>query len=297
MEKSIDCLIVTYNRLDLLKECIKAVLNQEVKPKNIIVVNNNSTDDTKVYLDKLSKKLINLKILNLKENLGGAGGFNAGFKYFIQSSSSDYLWLMDDDAIPYKETLKELINPVEKINDFGYLASYVEWSDGNPCKMNIPNLSPDWIDKLKLGLIKIDSASFVSLLIPRKTIKKVGYPIKDFFIWGDDMEYTTRIKKYGYNSYLVVNSQILHKIYKNIPPDVIKETNPNRIKRYFFESRNVTYIFKQYYGFKGLIRELARYSFISLKLLFSHSKYKKRKIKYLFKGTIAGVFFNPKIEK
>ena len=47
MGKKADCLIVTYNRLDLLKECIQAVLCQKIIPNNIIVVNNNSTYSTR----------------------------------------------------------------------------------------------------------------------------------------------------------------------------------------------------------------------------------------------------------
>lgn len=296
MKRTADCLIVTYNRLNLLKECIQAVLHQKMKPTNIIVVNNNSTDGTDNYLKKISNQLSNLKILNLNENLGGAGGFNAGFKYFIQNSSSDYLWLMDDDAIPNNLTLKNLLSATDLLEDFGFLASDVRWTNNEPAKMNVPNITKDWNKKINLGLVKIKSASFVSLLIPRKVIEKVGYPIKDFFIWGDDMEYTTRIVKANYEAFLVINSQIMHKIYKNIPPDIIKETKPDRIKRYYFESRNVTYIYKKYHGFKGLCRELARYSYISLRLIFSNSKFKSRKLKYLIKGTIVGVGFNPKVE-
>lgn len=147
MKRTADCLIVTYNRLNLLKECIQAVLHQKMKPTNIIVVNNNSTDGTDNYLKKISNQLSNLKILNLNENLGGAGGFNAGFKYFIQNSSSDYLWLMDDDAIPNNLTLKNLLSATDLLEDFGFLASDVRWTNNEPAKMNVPKITKDWNKK------------------------------------------------------------------------------------------------------------------------------------------------------
>lgn len=290
----VDCVIVTYNRLSLLKECLKAVLNQKYKVNNIIVVNNNSTDNTEEFLNERMTDTINLKVVNMKQNLGGAGGFNIGFKYFMNKSNGNYLWIMDDDAIPHEDTLLELINKIPQAKPFGFLASNVKWIDGKPAVMNKP---------MKIGrdsntnLIKIKSASFVSLLFPRDVIKDVGYPIKDFFIWGDDFEYCTRITQAGYKSYFVKNSTIVHKIYKNIPPNIIKETDKSRIKRYFYESRNLVYIFKNYYGSIGLIREILRYCFICLKLIFSNTRYKLKKIGYIIKGTVAGITFNPKIEK
>lgn len=290
----VDCLIVTYNRLSLLKECLRAVLNQKYQVNNIIVVNNNSTDATEEFLSGSKADIANLKVINMKQNLGGAGGFNVGFKYFMNKSNGEYLWIMDDDAIPHEDTLLKLIKEVPQVKSFGFLASNVRWIDGKPAVMNKPvKIGKD----PKTNLIKIKSASFVSLLFPRYVIENVGYPIKDFFIWGDDLEYCTRITQAGYRSYLVKNSTIVHKIYKNIPPDIIKETDKSRVKRYFFESRNLVYIFKKYYGSIGLIREILRYGFICLKLIFSNTKFKFRKINYVVKGTIAGITFNPKIEK
>ena len=52
----VDAVIVTYNRLKLLKECISAVLNQTKSINNIIVVNNSSSDGTPEYLKELRKK-------------------------------------------------------------------------------------------------------------------------------------------------------------------------------------------------------------------------------------------------
>ena len=49
MNKKVDCIVVTYNRLSLLKECLVALLDQEYSLNKIYVINNNSTDETKEY--------------------------------------------------------------------------------------------------------------------------------------------------------------------------------------------------------------------------------------------------------
>lgn len=293
----VDAVIVTYNRLKLLKECISAVLNQTKSINNIIVVNNSSSDGTPEYLKELRKKNEKVKIINLKMNIGGAGGFNAGLKYFFNESNSDFAWIMDDDAIPFPNTLENLVLPIENDIRFGFLASNVRWIDDSTCVMNIPRISRTWYKGTENNLINIDSASFVSLLIPRKTIEKIGFPIADFFIWGDDVEYTTRITKNGLPGYFVLDSKLIHKIYKNITTNIFQETDKNRIKRYFYDRRNNIYINKEFYGFSGVLKQIIKCVLICLRLVFSKSKYKRMKIKFVIEGTVKGFFFDPKVEK
>lgn len=72
---TISAVIVTCNRINLLKECLNAVHHQAYKPEQIIVLNNASTDGTTEWLDYQN----NLSVV-LPENLGGAGRFYTGYK-------------------------------------------------------------------------------------------------------------------------------------------------------------------------------------------------------------------------
>ncbi|UVQ07046.1 glycosyltransferase [Bacteroides caccae] len=75
----INCVIVTYNRLSLLKECISALKNQTYKINKIYIINNNSTDGTSDYLQELIADS-QFVIINLPQNIGGAGGIFRGNK-------------------------------------------------------------------------------------------------------------------------------------------------------------------------------------------------------------------------
>ena len=190
--KKISALVVTYNRLTLLKECLAALTDSDYTLTNIIIVNNASTDETASFLGQLAAENPNLyKVVNSKRNLGGAGGFNLGFKYFINQTNTDYLWVMDDDTIVQKETLTYLMRPFDEFKNVGYTASNVLWTDHTPVLMNVGGPTADWTRYSALGYTSLKSSSFVSLVIPRLVIQQIGYPISDFFIWGDDMEYTT----------------------------------------------------------------------------------------------------------
>ena len=160
-------IIVTYNRIELLKECILALVNSE-KKCDILVVNNNSDDGTDEYLNLLPNiyKDINFYIYNLDENLNGAGGFNYGIKKAV-SLDYEYVWLMDDDTIVDKYALTELYNIKIELNDeFGFLSSKVLWKDNSICKTNIQRLKvARRISDFKSKLVKVDFTSFVSCFV------------------------------------------------------------------------------------------------------------------------------------
>ena len=74
--KKVGIVVVTYNRLALLKEAIDSLRNQIYTNREIVVVNNGSTDGTQEWLN--AQKDI---IVNTQQNLGGAGGLFTGVKY------------------------------------------------------------------------------------------------------------------------------------------------------------------------------------------------------------------------
>ena len=77
MDKRIACIVVTYNRKELLFNCIQHICNQSYRPETIYVIDNASTDGTLEMADKMKKiaQGLNFKYVRLEKNLGGAGGF------------------------------------------------------------------------------------------------------------------------------------------------------------------------------------------------------------------------------
>ncbi len=106
--KKVIAVVVTYNRKELLKECIEALINQDYKNCEILIVDNASTDGTKEFIEKYIK---DSKIIykNTGSNLGGAGGFNYGIRKACELGC-DFVWVMDDDWIVKKDTLTKLLD-------------------------------------------------------------------------------------------------------------------------------------------------------------------------------------------
>src|SRR5258708_7835900 len=97
MPNKVIAVVVTYNRILLLKRCLDALLAQSTRPAGIIVIDNASSDGTaqtiaRTYTDKVT-------LIQLSRNTGGAGGFYIGCQAAI-SNGADWIWLMDDDGYP-----------------------------------------------------------------------------------------------------------------------------------------------------------------------------------------------------
>ena len=236
MNKKVAVIIVTYNRCELLKECIESIRQQTYSNYDIIVVNNGSTDNTLEWLSTQSDI-----ITITQSNSGGAGGFSTGLKYSCEHEYS-YSWVMDDDVVADNNALLALMIRADKAE--GFLCSRVLDTNGELC--NVPRLSKKksttsseyvWGNKLDYGMIRVDIASFVSVLLNNKIIFDIGLPYKEYFIWGDDTEYTSRISKF-LASYMVIDSKVIHKRKIQSALSIFKECDKKRCRNYFFLYRN-----------------------------------------------------------
>ena len=295
----IAAVVVTYNRKELLSTCIEKVLGQTQGEPDVLIIDNASTDGTDVMVKELAQSNPRIKYMSTGANLGGAGGFSYGINAAV-NLGYDYLWIMDDDTFPEENALEELIKASDRLNnDYGFLSSYVKWTDGSSCEMNLPKVSTKWryfVDmEFEHNMFSLDSASFVSLFVRTEAVNEVGLPIKEFFIWGDDVEYTLRLSA-RHDSFFVYNSQVVHAIKTNIASSIVDEEDEQRLGRYKLLYRNRYYIarhsskrakFEFWMEVKNNIRDILKKS--------KGNKWKKCSI--VLKSCLAGFFFNPKIDK
>ena len=296
-EKRIAAVIVTYNRLSLLKKCLVALLEQSFGDFDLLIIDNASTDETGSYCRSLAEENHRILYHNTGSNLGGAGGFSYGIRTGIEQGY-DYLWLMDDDTIPSNTALEMLLQNAALLgDDFGFLSSYAVWTDGKPAMMNIPGVSITWreeVDRLfENKLFRIDTASFVSLLLRADVVRDLGLPIKEFFIWADDVEYTWRISRH-YPCYFCYDSKVVHEMRTNIGTTILDEPG-ERLERYLYLFRN------RYYIARATSRRARINYAIDIKntvrdLLKTDLPDKYRRVRIVLTSYLSGRRFRPQIE-
>lgn len=285
--------VVTFNRLELLKQCVDSLRAQTVHC-DILIVDNASTDGTGQW----AASQPDLAYRNTGSNLGGAGGFNLGMRWAVEAGW-EYVWVMDDDTLPKPDALEKLLEADQALNgDYGWLSSVALWTDGSECKMNRQKLKKSYYDYsplLKYGLVQAEQATFVSLFLRRETILRVGLPIKEFFIWGDDIEFTRRIAvREGAPCFLAGGSQVVHATKNNEGSNIALD-DPERIGRYFYAFRNEAYLYRQE-GVKGRLFCFAKRGRDFLRIMW-YGKPKLRRLGVLARGIWAGTVFRLHIEE
>ncbi len=286
-------IVVTYNRKEYLLKCIKALQLQSFTDRDIFIIDNASTDGTgealKGFIEDNS-----IIYYNTGENLGGAGGFNYGMRVAAELGY-ELLWIMDDDCIPESNALEQLINAHNELGgDYGFLSGVAFWRDGSVCNMNIQKVSlKEKITDYKSPLVPVIMATFVSLMVKSSTVREMGLPIKEFFIWSDDLEYTRRISR-KYKSYVVTGSRVLHDMQSNAKVNIVTEL-PERLNRYSYMYRNEVYVYRRE-GIKGWIYLLMRVSLHLSKIVCLAKSERRKKISVVLKSFIRGLSFKPDIE-
>lgn len=211
-KKTIACVIVTYNRKHYLKRCLDAVDNQKLKLQTVYIVDNASTDGTIDSVKKwgfyeCDRNGVTYKYILNKTNEGGAGGFYLGMKTAFEDAVYDAFWVMDDDGEPDKDCLDELVRFLPKSD---YIAPMVlSDEDRNTCSF-IPNKKYGEVCVLadENGLVEDWASPFNGILYSHKLIDRIGFPKKEMFIWGDEINYQIRAKKAGFNP--MTNVKAIH---------------------------------------------------------------------------------------
>jgi rhamnopyranosyl-N-acetylglucosaminyl-diphospho-decaprenol beta-1,3/1,4-galactofuranosyltransferase len=213
---NIVAIVVTFNRKHCLKECILALLNQTLLC-DVLIIDNASTDGTKTYLDEqgfIANPRVNY--INMPVNLGGSGGFYEGLQIALEGQWQ-WFWLMDDDALPDPQALKNLENRISDNKDiYGSVAIGKDNINGRLCfplktTSKKDNKFIEYHDDMH-EIEKLCWIPFLGFLIHRNTVKKIGLPDKDFFILNDDVEYSERAKKFGSKIFSIKSSIIYHPI-------------------------------------------------------------------------------------
>ncbi len=252
--------IVTYNRLELLKECVQNAIGQTYKFNNIIIVDNNSSDGTREYLANVAQDNENIHVYTLDKNIGGAGGFSYGLEQV--TSDDDYVLLIDDDAIINPDYIEQINNHVEdgilaysgsvyRNNKIDTLHRRRIKSEVFMSDENVP------LDEYNNESFIYDVSSFCGLVVNVDLVKKIGLPRKEFFIWYDDSEYSMRIKKYTVMKN--VNAAIIdHKVLDTVSTGLSWKTyygfrNYNEIGRVYSKHPSLFMLNRYKYHIEGLV--------------------------------------------
>ena len=104
----IKIVILNYNGLEYLPDCLDSVKNINYDNFEIVVIDNNSSDNSIEYI---SKKHASVKIIKIDRNLMFSGGYNY---FFNQESENCFYMILNNDTIVDSDILRNFMLGVDK---------------------------------------------------------------------------------------------------------------------------------------------------------------------------------------
>lgn len=297
-KEKIAAIVVTYNRKDIVGECLNAILNQTRPVDAIYIIDNASIDGTPEYL--LEKGLIDkplypdkeplekvktipiptsvagpdtaieIHYVRMHENTGGAGAFHEGIKRCYEAGF-DRFWLMDDDGIPSESQLSELLIKSAEKNLWYCGPLVINKDDAQTLAFRPHNLrkvknSTDAIMAYaEDGVIYYNwTSGFNGTLISKEVVEKIGNIKKEMFIWGDDLEYELRAKANNIKLGTIIDALHRHPPREGVRAQVLFGLLGRVIVRpadkAFLYYRNLGYINAKYHGITQHLKKLTKHT-------------------------------------
>jgi rhamnopyranosyl-N-acetylglucosaminyl-diphospho-decaprenol beta-1,3/1,4-galactofuranosyltransferase len=251
--------VVTYNRREMLAECLAALARQSHPLAGVVLVDNASTDGTEDHVAASAAAAgLEVAYVRVVRNGGGAEGFHYGVKHALEREG-DWLWLMDDDCEPADDCLERLLGSAAAADPrTAVVCPAVVSADDQLLPLNRLMRAPRFVRSplIPLGAgayerpeAPIDTASFVGPLIRSADARRAGLPLRRFFIRFDDIEYVDRLGEGGARGVWNVSAaRIRHK-----EPVPLVDVSLLGTLRSFLSRREFAGQWKHLYGVRNLI--------------------------------------------
>ena len=246
----VSIIIVNYNAGKLLQDCIKSLYCSTHKNLEVIVVDNNSHDNSHKECKNIFPQI---KLIENKKNLGYCEGNNVG----INIATGKYIVILNPDTIVSTSWLNELLSAESKIGPGLFQPKIMVLKDENRIS-NRGNMQTIFgfgfaQDRGSLEnhndekIRKINYATGTCLFTSREILDKIGIFDPFLFLYHDDLDLGWRASQLGVQSYYVPKSKIFH-----IESYSLQWSS----KKFYWLERNRKYCLKTHYS-KSTYKKLA----------------------------------------
>jgi GT2 family glycosyltransferase len=250
----VSIITVNYKQAEVTNQLL-ASLQQLTWPEiEIIVVDNNSGAES---LDRINS-YSNTRLIKNTQNLGFAGGNNVG----IKASDGKYILLLNNDTEVDPGFIEPMIKLFEENPDCGAVSpkikyfqnpdiiQYAGFTRMNPLTLRmkaIGNKQPD--NGLYDQVEETNFAHGCAMMVPRKVINEVGLMPEEYFLYYEEHDWSTTIKRLGYKIFYQPLSVVYHKESVSVQKDSL-------LKTYFLNRNRILYMRRNHKMFYKVVATL-----------------------------------------
>jgi GT2 family glycosyltransferase len=237
----VSIVVVNYNTLDLLRDCLNSVMQAEGRACQIIVVDNASADGS---ADMVEKEFPEVFLVRNSQNVGFAKANNQGITF----AKGKYILLLNSDTIVRSGAIRIMSEFLDSDSSVGGVSCKLLNEDGTiqasvgnrPGPMlllfrllGVSRLISDdrtrqWLARsfgFLLGRtirsyltpyavdhspVEVESISAACLMLRKEVVEQVGVLDERFFMYLEDMDYCIRLRQAGWKLYYLPHCEILH---------------------------------------------------------------------------------------
>lgn len=217
---SISVIILNWKNWRDTVDCLESLLQNDYQNFRVLVIDNHSQDESFEKLTEWSRNRDRITVLQTKENLGFAGGTNAGIKSALDNNT-DFILLLNNDTIVTDNFLSSLVKAAEgeKADIVGckilyypdsriwYCGGKMSWLRGGAYHPGKGRSNSTLTDKP----FEVDFVTGCMMLIRREVIEKTGLLDESYFLYNEDADFCMKALKQGIKMTVTPSTVIYHK--------------------------------------------------------------------------------------
>jgi len=259
-------IVLNWNGEEIIKGCLESLLKTKYPNFKTVVVDNASKDKSVEIIRKYFKGKVDL-IVN-KENLGFSKGMNVGIRYVLRKYKPSYVGLLNNDLLfPDKFWLLKIVKVMENDKSIGVASPMFIFPDGRVQRVGeklgnnivsiiirvLTALPEKEYKKKPKGIKEVDIFLGAAPIFRAEMLKKLGLLDERYSPFlCEEVEYSYRLKKHGYKSVTVCDSEVIHLLSYSMKK-MTKEEKKKDLFKVYIATRNAFLFSLDYFG---LVRSL-----------------------------------------
>ena len=205
-------IVLNYNGGELLRGCLRSVFQLDYPNFEVVLVDNASTDGS---LEMAKESFSRAHIIRSDQNRGFSAGNNLGIRFALEKMT-DFVFLLNPDALMEKNTLTHLIETAENNPQAGILSPVIFQDQSE--KIWFAGGRIEWSKMRATHLQKITSEnhyqseylSGCAMLVRKDVFKKIGLLDEDYFLYYEDTDFSFRASQSGFQLLVVPKTKVFH---------------------------------------------------------------------------------------
>lgn len=209
-------IIVTYNGKQWIRKCLEN-LRESLIPVKTIIVDNNSTDDMPDYIGREFPEIL---LRKQDRNLGFGQANNIAIRDAL-ARKADYVFLLNQDAYVFPDTIAKLVSAMQEHPDYGILSPLQLNAGGTALDARFRsfisnNYPEDFVHTLETGdpghipPFPVHFVNAASWMLSRKCIETTGLFHPMFYHYGEDNNFCSRVQYHGLKTGILPATSVIH---------------------------------------------------------------------------------------